>query len=65
MEIQIRMLNDYYNLRLELYRQGYDNKETTISQYKKYAKDIRRIFLTDKEFERHYEINLKRLKELE
>lgn len=65
MEMQIRMLNDDYNLCLELYRQGYETKEATIKQYRKYANDIRTIFITNKEFEKHYEINLKRLKELE
>lgn len=65
MEMQIRMLTDDYNLCLELYRQGCETKEAIIKQYKKYAKDIRTIFVTNKEFERHYEINLKRLKELE
>lgn len=65
MEMQIRMMTDDYNLCIERYRQGYETKEETIKQFKQYAEAIRTVFITGKEFERHYEINLKRLKELE
>ena len=65
MEFQIRMLTDDYNLCIERYRQGYETKEETIKQFKQYAETIRSVFITDKEFEKHYEINLRNLKEIE